>query len=207
MSHSENKPKTTQTSSTTVTNLNIQDTEGVTIANSEGVQVTATDHGAIEVAGNFAASAADAASQISRDALDLGIEAINANTDVVNRGQETNLRTTEAAFDFGREVVGDLTDTSRFSLTESLDFGRGALDTGAGFFEGALDAARGFFSEALQVGAGALESAQEQVADTTAALGSIARDQSTSEASRLQQVVLYALGAVALIVIFGRGRG
>lgn len=258
MSHSENKPRNTQSSTTTVQNLNIQDTEGVTIANSQGVQVQVTDFNALENARDIAESALAGGVDVFNTAADLGIEAIDHSRETFAIGTEAVLTSQAEALDFGREsldfgrdaldLVGQagaaVEDTARFSIAESLDFARDVIDfqgasiegatqsvlnTGLDFFteslgfaadagaaalssadasrDAALDAGRTFFGMAIDAAAGALEAAQSQVADTTAALGAIAKEQSTSEASRLQQVTLYALAAVALVVIFGRSRG
>jgi hypothetical protein len=171
ISSSSSRPTNTQSSSTQVQNLNLQDTEGITVADASDVQITATDFGAVE------------------SALDLGREVVGVGMDAVLDAQREALNFGQNAFDIADRAIDVTAESTSFSLTESLDFGRD-------LFAGAIEAA-----------SGALSSAQEQVADTTRALGEIAKEQSTSEASRLQQVTLYALAAVAAIMIFGRARG
>lgn len=174
MSASENRSRHTQTSSTAVQNLNVQDTEGVTIANSDNVSVVATDYGALEIAGDAIQTAIDGARDVSRGAIDLGFEALGTSRDIVNIGSETALDAQRQSLDFAGEGLGAL------------------IDLGVGLFDRAISTAEG-----------ALKSAQSNVGGTVQALQGIAREQTTSDASRVQQVVLYALGAMVLIIVLG----
>src|SRR5687767_5653706 len=100
MSHSENKPKTTQTSNTTVSNLNVQDVEGVTFANSDNNTYTSTvtDFGAIDAATDLAGRGLDSAMSFGRDSI-AAVEKIAG--DSIARAND-NL---SEGFDFGRSAI------------------------------------------------------------------------------------------------------
>lgn len=211
MSSSSSSTQAHQTSTTTVSNLNIQDVEGVTVVDSTGTTITMTDHGAIKVAGDFAAGALDAAARVVRDATDLGYSALGVVGDANAAMESTARAALVEGFDFGRDALGMADAASRLAVVESMDFGRDALgvvDSSTRFsLVESLDFARDMFAGAVEAAGGALESAQAQVAETTAALGAIAREQATSESTRMQQLALGVVAAFALVMIFARARG
>lgn len=212
MSHSEDRSKQNQTTSTAVQNLNVQDTDGVTIANSDNVQVLATDFNAIESAGEVALSAIESGRDLSRQIVDLGFGALDTGKEFLAIGSESIVKGQRDALDFAESGMNRILTTGVDFFTESLASSDGArdavFDLGGDLFSALLTAGRGFFDSALDTAKGALSSSQSQVGSTVSALQSIAKEQTTSDSARLQQVVLYALGAVVVLVIFGgRARG
>lgn len=184
MSHSENKPKTTQTSSTQVTNINLQDTEGVTIVG-DGNQVTSTDYGAI-----------NSAIDIGLEALQMGQTNLDTAASLAGRGLDTALDATRSALDFSDSVVRSNERVASDSIQRIADFGGVALGE-------SLDFARDVFE-----GAG---SALRNVTESNiAGLTSLAKQTSESADDRVSRTAMYAFAAIAAVFVlpalFGKAR-
>jgi hypothetical protein len=175
MSHSENKPKTSQSSVVNTTNLNVQDTEGVTLIGDSN-QVTTTDFGAIQAAG-----------ELGYEALRMGNDALRTGADLAGRGLDN-------AFDFGRSTVSDAFTFGTRSLDSVTAFADEALATNAGVSRDALD----FASE---VGGGVLDFARNLVGDTVSGLQSLSMQTSQSSDDRVAKIALYAFVAVAAVLV------
>lgn len=199
MSHSENKPKTTQTSSTNVTNLNIQDTEGVTLAQSDGNTITVTDHGAIRAAGDVAIESLRSAEESGRGARELIDRTVD---DAFAFGQD--------AFYFGSEALSSTVEALDRAGERGADLTRDSLDFGGGVLRGAVDFARGIYQDSLDTVTGVLAEGQAQLGTTVENINAIARQQSTSSDERVQDIAQKALIAgavmVGLIVFSARAR-
>lgn len=171
------KPKTTTSQASTVntTNLNVQDTEGVTVVGS-GNAITTTDFGAIETAG-----------EVSREALELGRSGLNIGADLAGRGLDN-------AFAFGSDTVSDAFSFGTRSLDSVTDFADSALQTNVGVTRDALD----FAGEA---GAGVLDFARSLVGDTVTGLKDLSMQTSASTDDRVAKVALYAFVAVAAAIV------
>ena len=173
MSHSENKPKSTQTTSNVVTNLNIQDTDGVTVV---GDGNTVTDFGAI-----------NAALDIGIEALRMGDANLRTASDLAGRGLDTALDATRSALDFSDSVVSSNESIARDSIQHIADFGGVALGE-------SLDFARDVFE-----GAG---NALKDVTQTNLeGLTSLARQTSESADDRVSRVAMYAFAAIAAVFV------
>ncbi|MBM0105604.1 hypothetical protein JM946_12630 [Steroidobacter sp. S1-65] len=182
MSHSENKPKTTQTSSTVVTNLNLQDTEGVTLAQSDGNTITVTDHGALATAADIAVEALQTNEDSQRGARELISQAVD---DAFSFGSE--------AFHYGAEIVDRSGERILTAADSTLNFGRDVLSDSSSLI-------RGVFQDSLDAVTNVLERGQEQVGESLTNINAIAREQSRSDAERVQSIANNALIAAGVIV-------
>lgn len=170
---SKSKSSTATTQTQTTRNLNIQDVEGITVADSSGVTITTTDQGALQTA------------------------------------ERISLAGLEEAFGFGTDALG-LADRSVGRVADIADITSARLLEGS---ERAGELVRGAFSDAFSLASGVLERGQLQLGNTVTALNTIARQQSTSEAERIQDIATKGLvgagvliAGVVLFAIFGRGR-
>ena len=215
MSHSENKPKTTQTSSTTVQNLNIQDTEGVTLANSAGNTINVLDQGALLAAGDIAIEslrtsedsqrgARELISGVVDDAFTFGADAFYYGADIVDRSGGRVLEAANLAVDaadaassrsltFGRDVLGEAIAAVDVAGERSLTFGRDVLTETGGLI-------RGVFQDAIDTVGNVLAEGQAQVGESLQNINTIARQQSTSDAERVQDIAQKALIVGAVMV-------
>lgn len=202
MSHSENKPKTSQTSSTVVTNLNVQDTEGVTVV---GDGNTVTDHGAVAAALDvgiealrlggdgldsslsFAGRSVDAIVDVNRGAFDFGRDALDANSDI------SRTAIAEIA-DFGGRALGEVSTFGRDALGEVSDFGRDSMESVLRAGEGVLDFARDIFADSLDAQKGLTES-------NLTGLTTLAKQTSESADDRVTRTAGYAFAAIAVVMI------
>jgi hypothetical protein len=108
-SRSSNASQANQTQTTNTSNLNLQENEGITLANVGGpVSLTTTDFNSVAMAG-----------ELGLEALDLGRRSVDNVVDFAGRGVDT--------------IVGATRDVNR----DSLDFAGQALDTVASFAENA----------------------------------------------------------------------
>lgn len=200
--HNENKSRQTQTSATEVTNLNVQDTEGVTLAQSSGNTITVTDQGAIKAAGDIAYESIDLVKTFGGDALSLGDRvtgrALDFGTNAFNFAGDT-LRTSLDAVDRAGERVSSATN-------DALQFGESSFDR-------AFEFGRQLFDSSIETVTGVLQEGQAQLGNTVTNLNNIARQQSTSEAERVQDIASQALkigavmvGLIALAFVFTRVR-
>ena len=216
-SSSRASTKTAQTTNQVSRNLNLQDTEGVTIGEAGGnVTVVSTDHNAFADASDLARRAVDAGEALGRDALNLSL-------------QQT------------REVSGTLLDLSKGAISEvgniagtALTFGDrafGTVEKALGEVSGAYQDASAYQMQALQevsatsdnaiskVGeffkdaftgvtefVGGLQAkAQDQLGDTVTALNAIAVEQNKSTDQRLQEstekMLKYTLIGFGVLVV------
>lgn len=193
MSHSENKPKTSQSSVVNTTNLNVQDTEGVTLIG-DGNQVTTTDYGALQAAG-----------ELGYEALRMGADSLRTGADLAGRGLDN-------AFDFGRSTVtdafafgGDALNYGRDVTTDAFAFGTRSLDSVTAFADEALQTNAGVSRDALdfasEVGGGVLDFARNLVGDTVSGLQSLSMQTSQSSDDRVAKIALYAFVAVAAVLV------
>lgn len=182
MSHSENKPKTSQSSTVNTTNLNVQDTEGVTVVG-DANQITTTDYGALQMAG-----------EIGYEALRMGSENLRTGADLAGRGLD-------AAFDFGRSTVGSAFDFG----SDAFAFGTRSLDSVTGFADSALQSNVGVSRDALdfasEVGGGVLDFAKGLVGDTVKGLQDLSMQTSSTSDDRVAKIAMYAFAAVAAAVV------
>ncbi len=198
MSGSSAKTQSTQQQSTDTQNLNLQDTAGITVANSHGLTINATDQGALT-----------GALDVARDAFDLGQSSLDAGIGVANAGLDNARSAYTGALDFGADLAHDAFDAwdgasdrvARFStaaLATQADANRSALGAVADQTSGVLDFASGLFSQALSANAnltdqniGAVSALSRQVSQSAT--------QSTNDA--VSKVAVYALLAVAAIFV------
>jgi hypothetical protein len=128
ISSSRSSPTNTQTSVTEVQNLNLQDTEGVTLANSSNNVITTTDYGAI-----------DRAADISGDALNLGREALLSNESLSRAAlgsvENVAIRSNESIERF----AGDTLASNRNLLESALDFASDLFGTATSATQKAVD--------------------------------------------------------------------
>lgn len=194
MSVAKPKSTTSQASTVNTTNLNVQDTEGVTVVGDSNSIMT-TDFGAIERAG-----------EVSTAALDLGRDSLNIGADLAGRGLDNAFAfgsdTVAGAFNFGRDVAADGFSFGTRSLDTVADFADSALNTNA-------DLARDSLSFASEVGGGVLDFARSLVGDTVSGLQTLSMQTSSSSDDRVAKIAMYAFVAVAAAVvlpkIFGKG--
>lgn len=186
-SSSRSSQQNTQHSSTQVSNLNLQDVEGITLLNSAGAQITTTDHGAIA------------------GALDVGIEALRLGGDVVSDGMSLAGRGFDAAEDMTRATL----DSNIAVTREALRFSEGAVGDALGFGRDALDLTGATTRDALQriteFGDLALEGSLAFARDLTDAnltgLTALAQQTSASADDRVTKTAMYAFAAVAAIMV------
>lgn len=182
------KPKTTTSQASTVntTNLNVQDTEGVTVVGS-GNAITTTDFGAIEAAG-----------EVSREALELGRSGLNIGADLAGRGLDN-------AFSFGSDTVAGALRFGGDTVSDAFSFGTRSLDSVTDFADSALSSNVGVTRDALEfagnAGAGVLDFARSLVGDTVTGLKDLSMQTSASTDDRVAKVALYAFVAVAAAIV------
>lgn len=179
---------TAQTTNQVSRNLNLQDTEGVTIGEAGGnVTVISTDHNAFADASDLARRAVDAGESLGRDALNLSL-------------QQT------------REVSGTLLDLSKGAISEvgniagsALTFGDRAFGTvekalgevsgaymdASAFQQNALQevssSSQSFFDKAIAFASNLASKSAETLSSTVAALNDISVEQNKSTDQRLQE--------------------
>jgi hypothetical protein len=203
--HNENKSKPTQTQTSEVTNLNLQDTQGITLAQSSGNTITTTDFGAIQ-----------AATDISHDAINLGRDAVSAGTDVAFAGLDHAQAAYQGGLNFASDIVTSALDTTGQSADRVARFATDALDSQSTFASEALasqtDTSTKAINALMDAGAGVLDfasslfndslKAQSALADQNlAGLTTLATQNSASSDDRLQKVVIYIIVAAALVFL------
>lgn len=145
-----------------VTETNLQDSGGLTVAGNKGattVNNISTDDGAV-------AAALGANTDVSQAALALGNSAISANTEVANAGMDNAAAAEESGLTFGKD---------------------------------ALDAVS---SLAQQFG----QQQSDLVGNALSGYQSIAQQNSASDSSQLQKVMLWLIVGVVAIVFLESGR-
>lgn len=176
MSHSENKPKSTQTTSNVVTNLNIQDTEGVTVVG-DGNIVSSTDYGAI-----------NAALDIGVEALQMGQSNLQTAADLAGRGLDTALDFASRALDTTDSAVRSNEAIASESMQRIAEFGGVALGESFGF--------------ARDVVSGAGSAVADAVRTNIEGLQSLARQTSEGADDKVAKIAMYAvIGVVAALAL------
>lgn len=212
MSHNENRSRQTQSTTNNVTNLNVQDTDGVTIAGSDNVTVTTTDHGALDAARDFANSALD----VGVEALRMGQTNLDTAAGLAGRGLDTALDATRGALDFSDSVVRSNERVASDAISRIADFGGVAIGEVRGFGDSALGEVSGISREAinsvLDAGAGVLDFASgifDRAIDAQANLAGqnlngltqLARQTSESADDRVSRTAMYAFVAIAAVFV------
>lgn len=206
---------TTQTASTTNNvsrNLNLQDTEGVTVGEAGGdVTIVSTDHNAIGAATDLAARSVDVADSLGRAGLELSIATSREVRDLASGAISEVGNVAGAALNFGDrafgtvekalgQVSGAYQDSAAYqkqALTAVQDTQQNALDTVTDLFRDAFTGVTDFIGN-LQ------GKAQTQLGETVTALNAIAVEQNKSSDQRIAEIsensikyVLIAVGVLA----------
>jgi len=195
--HNENRSRQTQSTTNDVTNLNVQDTEGVTVVGSSNT-ITTTDFGAIDAARDFANSA-----------LDVGVEALRLGSDTADRTIDFAGRSIADAYSYGRDAIDSNVDVSRNAIAEISDFGGMAIGEVSSFGETAL---RTSVDSVLSAGEGVLDFARDIFADSIRAQGdltqsnltgltALAKQTSESADDRVTRTAGYAFAAIGVIAV------
>lgn len=200
MSGSSSRTQNTQQSSTQVTNINLQDTDGVAIAGS-GNTVTTTDHGALDLAGRFVNSALD----VGIEALRMGQTNLDTAASLAGRGLDTALDATRSALDFGESTVRSNEALATEAMRNIVDFGGVALGEVSGISREAissvLDAGQGVLDFATGIFDSALRSQQDLTAQNLSGLTALARQTSESADDRVSRTAMYAFAAIAAVFV------
>ena len=138
MSSSSSKTQSTQQQTTQTTNLNLQDTGGVTVANSTGTRITTTDQGTVK-----------AAADISQSAISLGKSAIDANTAVTNAGLDFAGAAYAGGLNFATDLSGIAVDSANQSADRVGRYDQAALGAVVDANTGILSFASNLFDDAL----------------------------------------------------------
>lgn len=219
---------TAQTTNQVSRNLNLQDTEGVTIGEAGGnVTVVSTDHNAFADASDLARRAVDAGESIGRDALNLSLQQtreVSGTLLDLSQGAISEVgNIAGSALTFGDrafgtvekalgEVSGAYQDASAYqkaalsevALTNERavdalkDTQTGTLSTVTNLFRDAFTGVTDFVKD-LQTGA------QDQLGETVTALNAIAVEQNKSTDQRLQEstekMLKYTLIGFGVLVV------
>ena len=185
MSGSQSKTSTSSSQSTNVSELNLQDTGGITVADNTGntkVNYTSvtTDNGAIQAAGNLAGTAVGAALGANTDVVN---SAINLASGLSSDVSSAAITLGQTAIDTGGALANKGLDNAAAAYTSGLTFGTNALDTVAQIASNSLSAQTNLTNNAL------------------AGYQTIAQQNSASDASQIQKIALYALAAAVLVVV------
>lgn len=208
---------TAQTTNQVSRNLNLQDTEGVTIGEAGGnVTVVSTDHNAFADASALARDSVGVAEALGRDALNLSLQQtreVSSTLLDLSKGaisEVGNIAGTALTFGdraFGTvekalgEVSGAYMDASAFqkaALQEVSASNASALDAVGGFFRDAFTGVTEFIG-------GLQTNAQDQLGETVTALNAIAVEQNKSTDQRLQEstekMLKYTLIGFGVLVV------
>lgn len=183
MSGSSSKTSTSSSQATNVSELNLQDTGGITVADNSGpthLTYVATDDGAVS-------SSIDGIVQAVKAAF-------SGNTNVTN------------------SAINLASDASSDVSSAAVTLGTDALDSGTQIANHGLDNAAAAYTSGLTFGTNALNTVANLISDqelrnqslTSAALSgyqSIAQQNSASNSTQLQKVAIYALVAAVAIVV------
>lgn len=194
--HNENKSRQTQTSSTSVSNLNVQDTEGVTVAGNEGpVNVYTTDQ-----------RLADAAEAMASEALRVGGNALTDAFDVSRDVVDHAGRSIKDAFGFADNLAADVIAESADTRRDTFEFTTDTLDMGERLVGNMRSFTEGLFGDAVEAVTGVVKESQAQLGNTVSNINTIARQQATSSDERVQNIAekaLYAAGAMVALLMIG----
>jgi hypothetical protein len=227
------KPKTSNVQATTenVQNLNLQDTSGLTLGNSDGNFLVTTDQGAVQAGvdlglGSFdlsralaslglntgadlASSGLGVATDISHDALTLGRNALDTVESVSTAGLDHAQAAYGSALTFGGDALAAVKGLALESNDRVARFATDALATNYDTSTNALDAVVDAGSHVLDFAAGlftnALDANQRTVDTNLKGVNALAAQVSQSATQSVnqgvQKVALYAFIAVAAIFI------
>lgn len=207
-SSSRASTSTASTTNQTSRNLNLQDTEGVTVGEAGGnVTVVQTDHNAFDRATSLAERAVEAGTDLGKDAQRLSLETSQLVTEQSRRTLETvndlasgalseygNL--TGKALSFGEQAfsaVDKALGQVSGAYQDAAQYNKAALTTVADQSESLIDRALNFVKD-LQ------GKASDQLGSTVTALNTIAREQSKSTDERVAEVSQNAMRNVLIIV-------
>jgi hypothetical protein len=184
-SGSKSSTSTSSSQATNVSELNLQDTGGITVADNAGptdVHYTSinTDQGA--VASSFAAIA-DAVSKAFGANTNVTNSAINLAADASNDATSAAITLGQTAIDSGTLVANHGLDNAAAAYQSGLTFGTSALNTVANILDDSLQAQKSLTSTALS------------------GYQTIAQQNSASNATQIQQVALYVIVAAVAIVV------
>jgi hypothetical protein len=173
-----------------VRNLNLDGVEGVTVADSSGVTITTTDQGSLAAAERISVSGIEEAFNFGGDALALVDRSGMRIAEIADRGGERLLDATSDALNFGDRALTRNTDLA----TDSLAFGGNVL-------AGAGELVRGAFRDAFDLAGDVLTEGQVQLGNTVSNLNAIARQQSTGDSERIQDIATKGLIGAGLVVV------
>lgn len=186
MSGSSSKTSTSSSQATNVSELNLQDTGGITIAdNSGGTKLvynsSTSDYGAIDAALGGLSGAVRTVGGIASDAITgNSILAQNLGSDVSSAAVTLG----QTAIDTGGQIANHGLDNAQAAYESGLSFGSNAINT---------------------VAAALNDSAARETSLLQSALGgyqSIAQQNSASDATQIQKIAGWAIAAaVALVVL------
>lgn len=147
MSSSSSKTASTQQQTTETQNLNLQDTGGVTVANSTGTRISTTDLGTVKVAAD-----------ISQSALNLGRSALDANVSVTNAGLDHALAAYQTGLSFAGDIGSMAIDSANLSGDRVSRFASDALDVNSNLAKTTIGAVQDTNANALDAVTGANQS-------------------------------------------------
>jgi hypothetical protein len=184
-SGSKSQTSTSSSQATNVSELNLQDTGGITVADNAGpvglsYTSVGTDYGAIGAAGT-------------------------AISDTVNKAFAANTNVTNSAINLASGLGGQ-------TLASAVTLGQTSIDSGATVANHGLDNAAAAYQSGLTFGSDALntvanliqDSASREASLTSSALSgyqSIAQQNSASSATQIQKVAIYLIVAAVAIVV------
>jgi hypothetical protein len=179
-SGSKSNTSTSSSQETNVSELNLQDTGGITVADNSGptnLQYVTTDDGAVSGALSAITAAVKAAFAGNTNVTN---SAINLSSDVSSAAVTLGSN----AIDSGTEVANHGLDNAAAAYTSGLQFGTNALDVVANLVSDQENRNAALTSDALS------------------GYQSIAQQNSASQSTQIQKIALYAIGAaVALVVL------
>jgi hypothetical protein len=205
------KPKTTTNQASTVntSNLNVQDTDGITLAGSNNNTLNITDGGAFSLVGDVASGAfgslsdvsADAfgtVADVSSDALSLGRAAIDSSNDGLSKGLGYASDVYTSSLSFGRDITSDAIESIADSARSTTDALRGsqsdAFDFGGNVVSGLFDFVDNSFNRFTNATS---DLAKQSIAGNQ----SLAKSTSESADDRVTRLGMYAFLAIGAILV------
>lgn len=179
---------TAQTTNQVSRNLNLQDTEGVTIGEAGGnVTVISTDHNAFADASDLARRAVDAGESLGRDALNLSLQQtreVSSTLLDLSKGAISEVgNIAGSALTFGDRAFG--------TVEKALGEVSGAYMDASAFQQNALQevssSSQSFFDKAIAFASNLASKSAETLSSTVAALNDISVEQNKSTDQRLQE--------------------
>lgn len=180
------KTSSTQSQSiVTNTNVGFDGVEGPAIYGSDNT-VNVLDGGSLKLANDLSLEALAVTEEGQRGARELVGRAVS---EVLGFGEHS----LSSSFTFADRQNDRIADIADVSSQRSLQFG-------SSLFGDATALVGDAFRDAFGLAGNVLKEGQAQVATTVENLNNIARQQSTSDAERFQNIVKWALGAAAVMV-------